>query len=220
MMKKMLLPLLIVTLIPLMGFYTGSNEDWRLQKEKNNIRVYSKSSSNSTERHLRAEAEVNTSLSSLVAMISDVHLYPKWVYRCSEAKLLKQINEREFYYYQITHVPWPIPNRDMVIHVKINQDEETGKVLVSLKGVPDFIPENENLVRVRIFEGQWEFIPQSSGVVKVTHQFLIDPKGDVPGWLVEMAAVDGPMNTMESMIQLKSDKAFANRSFAFIKDPV
>jgi ribosome-associated toxin RatA of RatAB toxin-antitoxin module len=210
---------LLAFVFPLVAFYSKSSENWKLLKDQKDIKVYSRQIEGTKRVEMRAETNIEANLSCLVAMITDVDYYPKWVYRCTSAKLLNKVSDHEFFYYQTTYLPWPMSNRDMAIHVKITQDKTTGKVIAILKGDPDLIPENKEFVRVRVFEGKWEIKPISPGVLSVKHQFVIDPNGEVPNWLLNMAAVEGPFNTMENMVKQKGHKNFANRQFNFLKDP-
>jgi ribosome-associated toxin RatA of RatAB toxin-antitoxin module len=217
-MKRVLF--ILAFAFPLVAFYSKNPDNWKLLKDNNDIKVYSRQIEGTNRFEMRAETKMLANLSSLVAMITDVDYYPKWVYRCSNVKLLKKISDHEFYYYQITYLPWPMSDRDMVIHVIIKQEENTGKVNAILKGVPDLVPEKKEFVRVTIFDGEWEFIPLKNGILSVKHQFIIDAKGDVPNWLLNMAIVEGPFITMENMGMFKSHNQYANRKFDFLKEPV
>lgn len=197
-----------------------SQYKWQLQKEKNNIRVYSRSVENTDIRELKAETTVEVPLSNIVAMIKDVNYYPNWVYRCSEARILKKVSETEFYYYQLTYAPWPISNRDMIIRCRISQDQQTGRVIAKLDGAPDFIEEKPGIVRVQKFSGEWVLTPVDDGKVRIVHELFIKPQGDIPSWLMNYAAVEGPYSTIHNMIQKLNDKRFANRTFGFLKDRI
>lgn len=208
------------SLVPWLVFFGNSQEEWQLQRNRNNISVYSRPSGENGIMKMRAITTLNVPLSNIVAILKDVDYYPQWVYRCSEAEIINQISETEFYYYQVTTVPWPIQNRDMVIHMKLSQNEKSGEVTVELKGKPDYIKEKEGLVRVKIFEGKWFVKPLEGGGVMVTHDILVVPNGSIPTWMVNQAAIEGPFGTLEEMANRVNEARFANRSFPFLKDEI
>ncbi|MDQ3190518.1 MAG: START domain-containing protein [Bacteroidota bacterium] len=191
--------------------------DWELIRKKNNIEVYSRAVEKSEIRELRAITTVDSDLSNLVAIIHDVEYYPNWVFRASKAEVLKRVSETEFYYYQVTEAPWPISNRDMIVHVKFSQNPESKEVLVILDGVPDYIKEKPGIVRVPNFNGKWVFTPLENGTIRIIHKLFIEPKGDIPNWLVNRAAVEGPYSTLLNMKTIINKDRFSNRTFRFLK---
>jgi ribosome-associated toxin RatA of RatAB toxin-antitoxin module len=191
-----------------------------LQRSRNNVSIYSRQLDSGDKMEMKAEAVVETSLSNLVAIISDVDYYPNWMYRCSESRIIDKISETEFYYYLVTTVPWPVSNRDMVIHVKLNQDETTGVVEVDLQGVPDYMEDIPGFVRVQVFQGKWIMKPLTGGKIKVIQKLLVAPNGEMPMWMVNLAAIEGPYGTMVGMIEKINDGRFDNKQFDFLKNKV
>ena len=186
-------------------------ENWQLQRSGNNIKVYSRPIANTGLRELKAITSAEVPLSNLLAIIKDVEYYPSWVYRCSEAKILNKVSENEFYYYQKTFFPWPLSNRDIVIHVKISQNKNSGEITVKLDGVPDYIEKKAGLVRVRKFAGKWVLTPKDDGKINIVHELFIETKGEIPPWLIDYAAVEGPYSTMYKMVSLVKNKRFSNK---------
>src|SRR6476469_9322552 len=109
-------------------YASGDQHDWELKKEENGIKVYTRYAENSRLKEVRAVTEVKSSLSGIVALLLDVKNYPNWIYSCSEASTLSMVNNHDEYHYQVTHLPWPLSNRDMIWHFKIEQ-EETMKIV-------------------------------------------------------------------------------------------
>lgn len=213
-------------IISLFVFFIGSliitpplaQKDWTLEKSRNNIKVYSRPVENTETRELRAVTTVNAELSSIVAIIKDVEFYPKWVYRCSEAEILNKVSETEFYYYQVSDAPWPVSDRDMTIHARISQNEATGEVVVKLDGIPDYIEKKSGLVRVPKFNGKWVLTPLDNGEIRVAHELFVAPQSDIPSWLLNYAAIEGPYSTLYNMMSIINNDRFANKSFEFLKE--
>ena len=87
-------------------------------------------------------------------------------------------------------------NRDFVVNVKLAQDEKTRIVTIKSTCKADYIPKVAKHVRITEFNACWTLVPLKDGTVQINYQLLVNPGGYVPAWLVNMAAVDGPYETM------------------------
>jgi hypothetical protein len=198
-------------------FFSFQQErDWVLKKEEQDIRVYSRIVEDSDVREMRAITTLNVSMNNLIALIRDVEYYPRWVYRCSEAYVIKRISETEIYYYQVISAPWPISDRDMIIHAEMGKDED-GTIHIRLKGVPDYLDVKPDRVRIKKFKGKWILKPTIDGKIQVVQDVLVIPSGNVPSWAVNLAAVEGPFGTFLGMKNIVHEERFANHTFGFTK---
>ena len=57
-------------------------------------------------------------------------------YSEQEAAILKTISPQELIYYVEILSPWPASNRDIIVHLKIEQDSLTKKMVFHCQGVP------------------------------------------------------------------------------------
>jgi hypothetical protein len=210
-----------VSLIAL-GFTSFINQDkeWVLKKEGNGVSVYSRGVDSSAVRELRAVTQIKSSLSGIVALLLDRESYPQWVYKCAKSKTLKEITNTESICYQNVVAPWPIDNRDIVLNVKVKQDNITGIVYLNSVSNPDFIPNIDSHVRVTVFKASWKLTPLKNGVVNCEYQLLFDPGGNVPAWMVNIAAVDGPFETTSNMRQMVIKEKYQKTHYTFIKEPI
>src|SRR5580765_5071510 len=111
--------LLFIISLSLSKFSFADSTDWVLKKNENGIAVYTRYAEGSHLKEVRVVNVVESSLSGLVALLLDIKNYPNWIYACSEASVLKEINNHEQYQYQVTDVPWPVSDRDVASHIKI-----------------------------------------------------------------------------------------------------
>jgi hypothetical protein len=180
----------------LVCFSQDTKNDWKLKKNNHGIEVYSRKTASSDYRELKSIVYLKTSLNSIVALINDRATYPQWVYRCGQAAALKKISESELIHYQTVTAPWPAENRDFVVNIKVSQDERTKIVTIKSTCKADYIPQVAHHVRITEFNACWTLIPLKDGTVQINYQLLVNPGGYVPAWLVNMAAIDGPYETM------------------------
>lgn len=179
--------------------FSQQSEGWKLEKDKNGIKVYTRKAANSSIMEFRASATVAATMEQLEALIENVKGYPVWQTSISTATLLKQQNKEERYIYYTTDVPWPATDRDIVLHSKKNKSA-SGVVTYNLNSTPDFISEKGDFLRIKKAEGLWQFTPLKDNKINVTFQFYADPGGNIPDWIINMFIVDGPY---DSLINLK-----------------
>ena len=114
--------------------------DWKLKNEKDGIKVYVGSVSDSKFKAIKVECELNTTLSQLVKALLDVKTCPEWVDHTKSCTLIKQVSPSELYYYSEINIPWPAENRDFVAHLTVHQNPETKVVTVDGPAVSGFVP--------------------------------------------------------------------------------
>lgn len=191
--------LLLCLLFQIVCFSQENKEEWRLKKNHKGIEVYSRKTVNSEFRELKSIMYLKTSLNSVVALVNDRASYPEWVYKCGEAKTLRKVSESELIHYQTVIAPWPADDRDFVVNVKLSQDEKTKIVTMVSTCNADYTPPVDKHIRIRVFSASWTFIPLKDGTIQLIYQLLVHPGGLVPAWIVNMAAIDGPFETMLHM---------------------
>ena len=209
--------LLILPVFVLASFNANADSiDWVLRKNENGITVYTRYAEGSNLKEVKVVNVVNSSLTGLVALLLDVKNYPNWIYACSEASTLSTISEQEQFQHQVTDVPWPVSDRDVVSHFKISQDKGTKIITVINAGEPDRIPDKDGIVRVQHFQSTYRFTPLPDGKVKVEFELYVDPGGNIPAWLINANIVAAPFKTTEAMI--KQLPSYQNASISFIEE--
>ena len=191
---------------------------WDLAKEANNIRVYTRSVEGSSFKEYKGVMQIKATLSSLLALVDDIPAYPKWIHTCVEAKVLKKIDQRESVVYTVNDAPWPVSDRDAVTRNVISQNYETLAVTISILGVPDFVPPEPGLVRVKKLKGFWRFSPLATGSVRVVYQVHNEPGGKLPTWLVNSVVVTQPFRTLLNMKERIKETVYRVKEYEFIKE--
>lgn len=210
----------LLILLVCAGFSTffQLDSEWQLKKYENNVAVYNREIPNSNIKELKAETQIKTSLSSVIALLNDRETYPQWVYKCGKSIMLKKISESEAIYYQTVLAPWPVDNRDFVVDVKVLQDAVTKEVKQYSTCLPTYIPPFPGHVRITVFNAVWTLTPLKNGMVKCEYELLVDPGGNVPAWLVNLAAIDGPFETTLNLREWALKEKYKKAQFPFIKE--
>ena len=199
-------------------FFCIPNDDWQLKKNENSIAIYTRNSEHSAFKELKAVTNLKTSLSSIVALLTNFETYPAWVYRCGKSSTLKTINEKEWIHYQTMLAPWPANNRDFVVNIKVEQNQVTKVVTIKSYSMATLIPLVPSYVRIKNINASWILTPRKDGTVEIVYQLLVDPAGSIPAWIVNMAIVDGPFETMSNMNEMILKKEYQKAKIPYIKE--
>ncbi|MBA3649562.1 MAG: START domain-containing protein [Chitinophagales bacterium] len=198
------------------SFTIDKNPEWVLQKQESGILVYTRLSAGSNLKEVKVTNKVKSSLSGIVALLLDTKNYPNWIYACSEARTLKVINDHELYSYQVTHLPWPFNDRDVISYFNISQDSDNKTVRFNRTGIPDYLPPVDGKVRLPQFRSDYTLKPLTADSVLVELELHLDPGGSLPAWLLNANLVTAPYkSTVEMMKQLPR---YQNASYSFIKE--
>ncbi|RLD61586.1 MAG: hypothetical protein DRI95_14055 [Bacteroidetes bacterium] len=203
-MMKYLIILLGIILLLCSGFVSLKNDrtsaftdssDWKLSKEKDGIKVFTRSNNNSGIKEFKALTSIRADISQLVKIINDVENYPGWMVNCESSNTYKRINKTTRIDYLKTDVPWPLDDRDAVFEFKITKDTDE-YFEATMNSVPGFIPEKEDIVRIRKAKGKWIFKKSGKKMVDITYQFYGDPEGNIPTAIINLFIVSGPYKTL------------------------
>ena len=177
-------------------------DEWKLVKEKGEIKVFVKR--NAAEFGVvRIEAKIHASLQDFVSYINVAESYPEWLYSCKEGKEISRI-DNEFTYYTITDLPFPFYDR--VLTARSTQ-QRSPHVFVSNTVSIEQAVKNKDLVPVSYFKSQWVVTQESAELININFQIEMDPGGNIPAWLSNMAIDFGPYNTMSKLKEILEQKS-------------
>lgn len=191
---------------------------WEKASEKEGIVVYTSSVSSSSLKAYRGEVEVRTTLSAVVALITDVENFSKWMPRTANPKLIKGTRENYIYYIE-TPAPWPVQNRDAVSEVTVKQDSKTLKVRIEFQSASGHVPLREGFLRIPHSKGLWELTPRPNGLVHIIYQAHADPGGQVPAWLSNQVVTETPFDALKNLRLEVAKPAYAQARLPFIREP-
>jgi len=168
-------------------------------KESENISIYYRESDSLHYEELKFITTYKTTPKELLSIIKDIDKLPEWSYICVGTQMIKKISPDDYLYYYITDTPWPVEDRDVVLHVQIQRDSISGVITVNSKNSNGWIPEKENFVRIKKLRSKWVLSPQDSKHTKVEFYFSSDPGGIIPLWLINSAISYGPIKTLTTL---------------------
>lgn len=192
---------------------------WDFWKERDGVKVYTRLNTGSKVKELKMETTYKGSLSSFVAVLQDLSSYDRWVYGNKSTKMVDYISDVEQIYYAVTDFPWPMYDRDYVVHNKIWQDPKTLAFYSLSIAKDDILPEKSGMVRVSTLSAKWTLTPKRKGEFQVIYTLKSDPEGSIPAWMTNMMLDVGPFNTLKNLEKETQKARYKYASFDFIKEP-
>ncbi|TGL32467.1 START domain protein [Leptospira koniambonensis] len=194
--------LIVFLLIPMQLF------SWDLEKEKNGITVHTREVEGSELKEFRGKVKLKADLNTVVSLIEDNPNYVTWFKDCKYAEAVKVLNTREKYIYIQNGAPWPVNDRDFVVHTVFSQDKNTGAVTYSIRSIDSIVAEKKGLVRGTL-KGFWRLVPVGDEI-EVTYQILSNPGGSIPSSIANFVVVDIPYETLKKMKEKVTESKYIN----------
>lgn len=179
----------------LLGTFAGYSGDWKLEKNKDGIKVYTRSTAGTDILEFKALSTINASRLNVARVIARVTDYPSWFPNCSDAKLVEDISSTQRKYYYRLDLPWPASDRDAVMLLSVDVDDKKSTTTLNFtrsKGKPNV----SGVVRMPEADGYWKLKSVGSNKTELHYQFLADPGGSLPTWIINMFIVDGPYDAI------------------------
>ena len=205
--------LLLLKLIPV-----SAQTSWKLSTESDGIKVYTGVFPGSKIKAVKVECEFKATASQFVAVLFDIKASPEWLYHTVSCTLVKQVSPSELYYYSEISLPWPAENRDFVAHLTATQDKATKVITINGPAVPGLVPVKKKLVRVANSSSLWTITPIGNDNLSVIYTLHVDPGGELPVWLVNMFAAEGPVQIFKKLKLQVQKPAYKNVGLAFIQN--
>ncbi|HLF33715.1 MAG TPA: hypothetical protein VI583_05740 [Cyclobacteriaceae bacterium] len=162
---------------------TEVNDSWILARDEERVRILEQwfgIGNNHFARRVRAEMEVESSLSAVIATIKDDHDQGKWMNRAEKYYIFNVKNEYHWSNYILFDVPWPFHNQDLVTTSVLSQDPVSGEINIEIRGDNLLIPRQENIDRIGHFEGSWKIIPLNHDRIKIVYTVFTGQKSRLP----------------------------------------
>ena len=193
-----------------------TNDDWKLEKNKDQIQVYSRRLPNSKLSELKIECSMPGTQNQLVALLSDINNYENVIYKMKSARLVKRISETELIYYGVSDLPWPVSDRDMVVRLTFNYVPTTKILHIKGVDIPNLIAPYAGRVRITNWLANWQVRQATSNQMQITYTVQFDPGGEIPAWLDNVAASASAFQSFSLLRESILLPRYQGKSFAFL----
>jgi len=175
---------------------------WKLSKDKDGIKIYVSENPRSKFKSIKVECTFPGTFDKLIAVLTDVSHLKDWVYNTKTSYLIKKITPYDLYYYTETSIPWPMSNRDAVVHLKIIKDTSQSFVKVSSTSENRLVPEKEGKVRIVYSMVNWYVTMPTTKTISIIYTFEADPGGSLPAWLANSFADKAPYESFKKLSEM------------------
>lgn len=181
---------------------------WEQFDEEDGIRMFRRDVPGSNIVALRGEGFVAAPISRVTSVLIDRKRATEWIDRLVKTKMLREISETESINWNHIKTPTPLKDRDFVFKTVLSTDPTKKKVLFSYHSVSDpAAPETDDYVRGQFQEGKFELTMATRknkdgsltrGTIVVA-EVVVDPRGSVPTFLVNMVQKSWPYKTLTAL---------------------
>jgi hypothetical protein len=136
----------------------------------------------------------------VLAVLSDTDHYAEWMHSCLEARLLRSDGDFDLLVYNRISTPWPLEDRDTVVHTRIQINQKKKFVVIRFSNVAsDLQGPVDGVTRVPMLRGFYKLEMLGPEKTRVTYQAQADPGGLIPKWLAARESRDIPNLTLSSL---------------------
>jgi len=190
--------------------------EWKLRKEKEGIKAFTRPHKDYSISEYRVEAEMQSDISSIISLLTEENTYIKVFKDLEELKFLKKEDDL-IELYLINKAPFPARNRDGFFISQFSYDsiEKVARIELSC---PSSNYHKSKFIEIKRCKGFWEFRQKEENLVQLSHQFIADPGGFVPGFIINIFLVNNPILTIQSMRRLLKEGNYELKEFEFMKN--
>ncbi|MDA3945429.1 MAG: START domain-containing protein [Helicobacteraceae bacterium] len=201
-------------------------DEWKVGKESEGITVYTREIEGSGFLEFRGVTTVEGSVAALVSVLYDTPASPAWLHQCSFAMTLDEIRFEDNYIFQIYDLPFPVSNRQVILHSKLLWTEEGARLETKEANtycIDHHIDRCESvngaaLIKIRRSRGHYIFTAIDEKRTKVIWQQHIEPGGSIPTWLANALVVDIPFYSLRQLQFLVKDERYRDMTEAKLRD--
>lgn len=198
----------------------AAENPWRLVKDKNGIKVYMRHTDDSPIKTFRGVMSFDVAdPSSLIALFNDYPAMPRWAHFISSASELGRKSPLDRNLRFLTSLPWPVSDREALVHATVKQDPLTYDVNITLANAPTLLPPNPDFVRFPWFKGRFDFKVLAADRVEATYEVEIDPGGYIPAWMANILAQDAPYFTLDKLRRIHQRAEYQGKKFDYLDFP-
>jgi ribosome-associated toxin RatA of RatAB toxin-antitoxin module len=200
--NKMILRTPSLAAIFLLISFVNEN-DWTKSLDKDDIVIYTRSVESSPFHEFLAETEMTGTIDKFREIITDFERYPEWLPDCKSAVIIENPDSNDFTYHMKIKVPFPFSNRDIIQQIVLSESGNT--LLVEIISQPKKMKKNKDFVRMETADGRWIIDKITEGKISIKFQYLADPGGGVPTWLVNTFIVKNPHKTLQNLREMMQE---------------
>ena len=102
--------------------------------------------------------------------------------------------------------------------MKLVRQTQAGTVVVEMISQSEARPVEEGVMRMPVAEGRWLFRPTDPTSVEITYEYMADPGGKIPDWVLDLLVLEGPIATFREMREMLLKPEYRSAPLAIAGD--
>ncbi len=185
----------------LCGTAAAEGGKWEKVGKKDGVMVHKKEVPNSDLLAFRGVVVHDVHIGKIMTSFIDENQRSKWVDRYAAHKTLNKTDTTQTYWIKFS-LPFPISDRDYVLYSEGHPDKDKKVVTTKIKSVTNSkAPEKDCCVRAEVYGTYYKFEALPGGKTKLTVEVHTNPKGLLPGWLINSIQEDWPSKTLNALVK-------------------
>ena len=181
------------------------SDEWELMEEKWGIKAYKQRLINSDLYAFKGEGTFNSAMINVANIILNNDRATEWVPNLSECKTALKDNQWpvSFSQYSVFDAPWPVRDRYFLSRINVTVSPDKKDLVIRYDNIPSTedveISPPSNAVKGRITGSEYYLTQRPDGKTDFTAISRVDPKGNIPGWLINWIGKNMPFDMWERM---------------------
>lgn len=190
---------LVSLALPATAFAGG----WESVGTIDGVRVWRKQVEGSKKLAFRGEVTANVHIAKVISVFGDSKSRRYWVDRWKADKELEVKSPFERTYWIRFGLPFPVSDRDYVLHTKAEVDNDKRVLTARIKSVPHRAKGIDDCcVRGEVTSTYYRFEAVQGGEkTKLAVEVHTDPRGMLPSWLVNLIQKGWPAKTLNGLVR-------------------
>ncbi len=188
-------------------FFMGSGNalasvgEWEKLGESDGVVTLRKEVPDSPVVAFRGEALIEDSMARIAGVLEAVEREKEWMADVVETYNIEKLSESDRWEYNRTKTPWPLQDRDFVIHSKITfkADPEPTLTVKMNSADNEKKPPLSGVVRGALIDSVFVLRYLDEKRTFFTCEIHADPKGAIPKWVVNLFQKSWPMDTISGL---------------------
>jgi hypothetical protein len=181
------------------GVVSAAPAPWELVEKVGDIEVYRRDNPNSDTKSLKGTGVIPVPVSKVVQVLLDCRHAPDWVDSLAESRVVRQHGPSRYVEYNRVSMPFIVNDREFVTDVRMEVDAEARRVTIRSAPIEDATIRHRNKYVRGTLSALYLLEATPEGHTRVSIEVDSDPKGWLPGWLVDFFQKDWPRLTIEGI---------------------
>ena len=188
-------------------------KEWKVVTKEEGIVVSERSEPGRDLPSFKGTGLVNASMYEILAILRDGPRRKEWMSKSGKTLVLTRKSIFEAVSYQQTIAPFPVSDREVIMHTQVYLREEPKEIIATFNGVKWSKPipgvDRDDFVWMPYLKGYWRLTPKDEGQTEVTYMVNTDPGGMLPNMLIRRITHYLPLWTLMGLRnQVKRRRGF------------